>query len=187
MSDRDRKSRARNDDGQGGRRAGADADSTRLDARWDVPGTDGPHAEPRETRGARDGRGARDVPDARDGGGAAQIGDRSATRSHRRALEDAAADTREPERAAELRAEDNERTAERQEQLSMRERHESLRLDENARGLDSSAEALASTRERVRNLGRAASDLARDVDSLRKRTQRVAKNVRRTEVRGDEG
>ena len=173
MTDRNRKQEPREEG------AAREGDAARPDARWEVPQPDGPEMGSRHAHDT--GRDSRTI-----GRDMTRGDDTDAAESRRRALEDAVADVREPELAAELRAEDNQRTVTRQGQLSTREHRQALRLDESARGLDSSAEAIASTRERVRDLSQATDELARGVNELRARTQRVAKDVRRTEVRGDE-
>lgn len=123
-------------------------------------------------------RAGRDVGAAGDAGG---TGDDDRERTRR--LETAAADTREPELAREIRDSDNDRTESRQSRLEAQARAGARQLDRSGRGRDLNASEIADTRERVRELSAAADTLAQEVDSLRRRTQRIAANVRRTEVR----
>ena len=102
-----------------------------------------------------------------------------------RRLERAAADMREPEAAARLRADDDADTRQRQEAAGADIDEASRALADNERRLRETREALQATRRDVGETRAAARDVAEGAESLQAMTAKAAEQVRAVPVDGE--
>jgi vacuolar-type H+-ATPase subunit I/STV1 len=109
-----------------------------------------------------------------------------------RANERAAAETREPERAARVRADDDATTRARQDATGEDIEAAARTLEENQRRLRETRDALHATGRDLSRTGEVARDVAANASTLRADAERIAEQVRevplvREEPGGDEG